>query len=144
VHKFPVLRDGVNEKLLEKVRKNVDTCLSALFDEEDLVRMDGMTSFPFGSATIHVTVVPWHSKDVLVKVFSYLADSVKTKKAAIEFLRLNSDAPLGAFSMAFDNSVIFSCSLPGANLDKSELIGALQTVAAYADQYDDIIREMYR
>ena len=144
MHKFPVLKDGVNEKLLEKVRKKVDACLSGLFDKEDLVKVDGMTSFSFGSATVNVTVVPWHSGDVLVKVFSFLAENVKTKKAATEFLRLNADVPLGAFSIAFDNTVMFSCSLPGANVDTSESTGALQTVAASADQYDDILKEMYR
>ncbi len=142
MHKFPVLRDGINEKLLGKVRKSVDTCLSGLFDEGDLVKVDGMTSFTFGSATVNVTVVPWHSGDVLVKVFSYLADNVKTKKAAVDFLRLNANVPLGSFSMVFDNTVMFSCSLPGAKLDSSELVGALQTVAAYADQYDDILKEI--
>ena len=101
-----------------------------------------MTSFTFGSATVNVTVVPWHSGDVLVKVFSYLADNVKAKKAAVDFLRLNANVPLGSFSMVFDNTVMFSCSLPGAKLDSSELVGALQTVAAYADQYDDILKEI--
>ena len=38
---------------------------------------------------------------------------------------------------------MFSCSLPAANLDRNELVGALQTVAVYADQYDDILKEQY-
>jgi hypothetical protein len=117
--------------------------LRELFEDDDLVRVDDLVSFTFGSATIQVTVLPWHSEDVLVKVFSYLAENVDREKAAADFLRLNADLPLGSFSLVFDNTVMLSCSLPGAHLDRSELLGALQTVAAYADQYDDILKEMY-
>ncbi|MEA4880762.1 MAG: YbjN domain-containing protein [Synergistaceae bacterium] len=105
--------------------------------------MDNITSFSFGSATIQVMVIPWHSEDVLVKIFSYLAENVDPCKVAGDYLRLNSDLPLGRFSLIFDNTVMFSCSLPCANLDRSEFVGALQTVAAYADQYDDILKEQY-
>ncbi len=143
MHKFPLLKDGVNGPLLEEVRGKVNVWLRELFEDDDLVRVDDLVSFTFGSATIQVTVLPWHSEDVLVKVFSYLAENVDREKAAADFLRLNADLPLGSFSLVFDNTVMLSCSLPGAHLDRSELLGALQTVAAYADQYDDILKEMY-
>ena len=144
MHKFPLLKDGVNEKLLKEVRSKVDRWLDELFDEGDLTRVDDLTQFTFGSATIQVMVKPWHSEDVLVKVFSYLAENVDGKRAAVDFMRLNAELPLGAFSLVFDNTVMLSCSIPGASLDRSELLGALQTVAVYADQYDDIIIEYYR
>lgn len=143
MHKFPLLKDGVNEKMLTEVRKKVDSWMDEFFDEDDLVRVDDLISFQFGSATIQVTVIPWHSEDVLVKVFSYLAENVDRAKVAPEFMRLNADLPMGAFSLVFDDTVMLSCSVPGANLDKNELLGALQTVAAYADQYDDILKELY-
>ncbi|MDI9370804.1 MAG: YbjN domain-containing protein [Synergistaceae bacterium] len=143
MHKFPILKDGVNEKLLAEARAKVDKWLDEFFDEGDLTKVDDLVQFEFGSATIQVTVNPWHSEDVLVKVFSYLADDVDGRRAAVDFMRLNAELPLGAFSLVFDNTVMLSCSIPGANLDKSELLGALQTVAAYADQYDDILKEYY-
>lgn len=143
MHKFPILKDGVNEELLVSVRAKVDEYLKDFFDEEDLVKVDDLVSFSFGSATIQVTVNPWHSENVLVKVFSYLAENVDAVKAARDFMRLNAEIPLGAFSLVFDDTVMLSCSLPGADLDKSELLGALQTVAAYADEYDDILKEQY-
>ena len=144
MHKFPLFKDGINEALLKSVEQETDAWLKELFDEGDLTKVDNITSFSFGSATIQVMVVPWHSEDVLVKVFSYLAENVDPCKVAGDFLRLNSDLPLGRFSLIFDNTVMFSCSLPAANLDRNEFVGALQTVAAYADQYDDILREQYR
>ena len=143
MRKFPILRDGVNKDLLGAVRAKVGAFLPELFDEEDLVQVDDIFSFSFGSATIQVSVVPWHSKDVLVKVFSYLAENVDPARACASFMRLNADVPMGSFSMTFDNSVMFSCSLPGRNLDRSELLGALQTVALYSDLYDDILKERY-
>ena len=144
MHKFPLLKDGINEELLKKAGQKVDDWLKELFDKADLTKVDNITSFSFGSATIQVMVVPWHSEDVLVKIFSYLAENVDPCKVAGDFLRMNSDLPLGRFSLIFDNTVMFSCSLPAANLDRNEFVGALQTVAAYADQYDDILREQYR
>ncbi len=143
MHKFPLLEDGINGELLKSAGHKTDAWLKELFDEGDLMKVDNITSFIFGSATIQVMVVPWHSEDVLVKIFSYLAENVDPCKVAGDFLRMNSDLPLGRFSLIFDNTVMFSCSLPAANLDRSEFVGALQTVAAYADQYDDILREQY-
>ena len=139
MHKFPLFKDGINEALLKSVEQKTDAWLKELFDEGDLTKVDNITSFSFGSATIQVMVVPWHSEDVLVKVFSYLAENVDPCKVAGDFLRLNSDLPLGRFSLIFDNTVMFfAVPLPAANLDGTKLVGALQTVAVYADQYDDI------
>ena len=73
MHKFPLFKDGINEALLKSVEQKTDAWLKELFDEGDLTKVDNITSFSFGSATIQVMVVPWHSEDVLVKVFSYLA-----------------------------------------------------------------------
>lgn len=141
---FPLLKDGVNDELMGKTFEKLRDFLNELFDKEELTQVDRLFAFTFGSASVQVTVLPWHSEDVLVKVFSYLAENVDRMKVAPEFMRLNADLPLGAFSFVFDDTVMLSCSLAGANLDKNELVGAIQTVAAYADQYDDILQELYR
>ncbi len=114
MHKFPVLKDGVNEKLLAEARAKVDRWLGEFFDDGDLTRVDDLVQFEFGSATIQVTVKPWHSEDVIVKVFSYLAEDVDGERAAVDFMRLNAELPLGAFSLVFDNTVMLSCSIPGS------------------------------
>jgi hypothetical protein len=54
-------------------------------------------------------------------------------------LRKNATLHVGAFGLTFDNTVIFSCSLAGSNLDMNELKAALQTVATISDYYDDQI-----
>ncbi len=145
MHKFAALKDGANETLLAEVRKRVAGMLKNFFDPEDLTVVDDLTAFSFGSATVYVQVVPWHTEDVLVRVFSYLAENVDpaSEELGEKLLRLNAAAPMGAFSLVFDRTVMFSCALPGAHLDPQELLGALQTVAVYADQYDDLLKEMF-
>ncbi len=80
MHKFHLLKDGVNGPLMDEVRAKVNTWLREFFDEDDLMRVEDLVSFSFGSATIQVTVLPWHSGDVLVKVFSYLAENVDRQR----------------------------------------------------------------
>jgi hypothetical protein len=145
MRKFALLKDGSNEALLAKTKNTVTALLGELFDPEDLTSVEDLHSFPFGSATIQIQVLPWHAEDVLVRVFSYLVENVDPSKEGLceQLLRLNATVPLGAFSLVFDGTIMFSCSLAGNNLDKNELLGALQTVAAYADQYDDILKAFF-
>ena len=145
MHKFTAFKDGVNEPLLAEVRKHVAEMLKDFFDPEDLTVVDDITAFSFGSATVQIQVVPWHTEDVLVRVFSYLAENADPTSGELgeKLLRLNATAPMGAFSLVFDRTIMFSCALPGSHLDPNELLGAMQTVAAYADQYDDLLQEMF-
>jgi hypothetical protein len=121
----------------------VATYLAQLFDEHELVNVEGLYAFTFGTVQIEVQVIPWHSEDVLVKVFSYVAQNVPaTKELAEELLRLNATTSFGSFGITFDNDILFSYSLAGANLDFNEFSAAIQTVATIADQYDEKIQSM--
>lgn len=139
--KFALLKDGVNETLIKATQTKIASYLSRLFDEQELVIVDGLYAFTFGTVQIEVQVIPWHSEDVLVKVFSYLAQDVTlTKEMSEELLRLNSTLSFGSFGITFDNSVVFSYSLAGANIDFNEFSAAIQTVATIADEYDEKIQ----
>ena len=139
--KFALLKDGVNETLIKATQTKIASYLSRLFDEQELVIVDGLHAFTFGTVQIEVQVIPWHSEDVLVKVFSYLAQDVTlTKEMSEELLRLNSTLSFGSFGITFDNSVVFSYSLAGANIDFNEFSAAIQTVATIADEYDEKIQ----
>jgi hypothetical protein len=139
--KFALLKDGVNETLIKATQTKIASYLSRLFDEQELVNIDGLYAFTFGTVQIEVQVIPWHSEDVLVKVFSYLAQDVTlTKEMSEELLRLNSTLSFGSFGITFDNSVLFSYSLAGANIDFNEFSAAIQTVATIADEYDEKIQ----
>lgn len=139
--KFALLKDGVNETLIKATQNKIASYLSRLFDAQELINVDGLYAFTFGTVQIEVQVIPWHSEDVLVKVFSYVAhDITMTKEMSEELLHLNSTLSFGSFGITFDNAVIFSYSLAGANIDFNEFSAAIQTVATIADEYDEKIQ----
>ncbi len=139
--KFALLKDGVNETLINATQNKVASYLSRLFDEQELVNIEGLYAFTYGTVQIEVQVLPWHSEDVLVKVFSYVAQEVTlTKELSEELLRLNATLSFGSFGITFDNAVIFSYSLAGTNIDFNEFSAAIQTVATIADEYDEKIQ----
>jgi hypothetical protein len=140
--KFHILKEGVNETLINATREKITTYLSELFEPHELVEIDGMYSFSFGTVTVCIRVVPWHSDDALVSVFSYLADNVTmSPELSRELLHLNATIPFGGFGVSFE-SVVFTYSLAAANIDFNEFSAAVQTVAYIADEYDEMVKEM--
>ncbi len=134
------IKAGINERLLEEVREKVREYLKSIVD--DPVEVDGTISFKYGSVTVGVEVVPWHEEDVLVNVFSYLADNVPVDgNLARTLLELNARFPLGAFAIGAEDSVLYRYALAGANLDLNELAAAVYTVATVADSYDEFVGE---
>ncbi len=131
---------GVNEDLLKEVREKVKTYLKEVVD--DFVEVDGILSFTYGSVTVNVEVVPWHRDDVLVKVFSYLAENAQLSDDLMRtLLEMNARFPLGAFAVSMGDSVMYRYSIAGANLDLNEFVAAVYTVATVADSYDEFVRE---
>jgi hypothetical protein len=97
-----------------------------------------MFSFSFGTVSVNILIRPWHTEDVLVDVFSYIAEEVElTKEELDELLRLNATIPFGSFGISMENSIKFSYTLAGRNLDFNEFAAAVQNIAAIADQYDE-------
>ena len=141
--KFHILKEGKNDSLIRATEDKVSQYLSRIFEEHEIVKVEGMYSFAFGSVNIEIRIVPWHSEDLLVTIFSYVAEHVSlTPELAEELLRLNATIPFGSFGLTFDHSVIFSHSLAGANIDFNEFVSAVQTVATIADEHDEKIREL--
>ncbi len=131
---------GVNEDLLKEVREKVKTYLKEVVD--DFVEVDGILSFTYGSVTVNVEVVPWHRDDVLVKVFSYLAENAQLSDDLMRtLLEMTARFPLGAFAVSMGDSVMYRYSIAGANLDLNEFVAAVYTVATVADSYDEFVRE---
>ena len=141
--KFKMLKEGTNEELLKEVGAKITHFLQDIFDDYEVAEADGIHSFSFGSINVEIRVVPWHTEDVLINVFSYVAEEVVvTQELTEELLRLNATTPFGSFGITFDNSVIYSYSLAGRNIDKNEFLAAVQTVATIADDYDEKINEI--
>jgi hypothetical protein len=140
--KFNVLKNGINEALITSTQHKVEKYMSELFHDYEIVRIDDFYTFTFGSITVTVQVLPWHSEDVLVKVYAYLGDedSEITSETMEELLRINANIPFGSFGVTFEKQPVFSYSLAGANLDLNEFQAAVQMVAKTADEYDEMIK----
>ncbi len=136
--KFNVLNTGDNQALINETYAKIDGFVEELFHEDEVIKIDDMYSFSFGTVTINMLVRPWHSEDVLVDVFSYLAEDVDLSKEQLdELLRLNATIPFGSFGLSLENSIKFQYTLAGKNIDLNEFSAAVQNIAAIADQYDE-------
>jgi len=136
--KIKVLKAGTNEELLAATRQKVDAYMKEMFNEDEIIQLDDIYSFSFGTISVNVEVRPWHSEDVLVEVYAYLADDMELSHEQLEeLLRLNARMSFGAFGLSLENSLKFSYALAGKNLDMNEISAAIQNVAVIADQYDE-------
>ena len=140
--KFKILKSGTNDALVAATKQKVETYMKDLFHDHEVVKIDDFYTFTFGSITVTVQVLPWHSEDVLIKVYSYLGkDDVElAPELTAELLRLNATIPFGSFGITFEGQAIFSYSLAGANVDANEFQAAVQMVAKTADDYDEYVK----
>jgi hypothetical protein len=140
--KFKILKSGENDAMIASTKQKVEGFMKELFHEHEVVKIDDFYSFSFGSVSVTVQVLPWHSEDVLIKVYSYLGedDTQVSPDLASELLRLNASIPFGSFGLTFEGQAIFSYSLAGANVDMNEFQAAVQMVAKTADDYDEYVK----
>ena len=136
--KFKVLHTGENQSLINDTYAKIEGYIERLFHEDEVIKIDDIYSFSFGTVTVNMLVRPWHSEDVLVDVFSYLAEDVELSKAQMEeLLRMNATIPFGSFGISMEDSIKFQYTLAGKNIDFNEFSAAVQNIAAIADQYDE-------
>lgn len=140
--KFTALKEGKNDAILASAQQKVEKYMGQLFHEHEIVKIDDFYTFTFGTITVTIQVLPWHSEDVIVKVYSYVGEENQEVGAETrdELLRLNASIPFGSFGVNFEKQAIFSYSLPGANLDYNEFEAAVQMVAKIADEYDEAVK----
>ncbi|HAI74719.1 MAG TPA: hypothetical protein DCM08_00590 [Microscillaceae bacterium] len=140
--KFAILKEGVNEALISETKGKVEKYIQELFHDYEIVKIDDYYTFTFGTISVTIEVLPWHSEDVLVKVYSYLAENIEIAGARAEaLLNLNSRISFGSFGITFEKQAVFVYSLAGKNLDLNEFQAAVQMVAKTADEFDEIIKK---
>lgn len=140
--KFKILKSGVNEALIASTKQKIEGYMKDLFHDHEVIKIDDFYTFTFGSISVTVQVLPWHSEDILVKVYSYLGEEEVQLSADLsaELLRLNATIPFGSFGVTFEGQAVFSYSLAAANLDANEFQAAVQMVAKTADDYDEYVK----
>jgi len=104
---------------------------------------NGAITLEFGSTQIMVIVRDFTEDDTIVECMATVVSGATISSELMRFLlRKNAELHFGAFGLLFDDSIIFSHAINGANLDSNELLTALHAVAVIADHYDDEIVEM--
>lgn len=136
--KFKVLHSGENQALVDATYAKIDGYMKELFHEDEVIKIDDLYSFSFGTVSVNIVVRPWHTEDVLVDVFCYIAEDKELSATQMEeLLRMNATIPFGSFGLSMENSIKFSYTLAGKNMDLNEFSAAVQNIAAIADQYDE-------
>jgi len=128
--------------LLETARTTVGAFLAERFPDA-IDYGDGSYTISHGSSSVMIVVRPYTETDTMVELISQIVTGAKIDEAVLRWmLRKNAELHFGAFGLLFDDTIIFSYSLPGNSLDAGELESAITSVAVIADHYDDIIVNM--
>lgn len=103
----------------------------------------GMFTVQEGSAVVGITIRPWHEDDVAVEFTSQLVNGATINSDVMRWLlQKNAELHFGAFGLLFDDTILYSQTVPGGTLDKATFTTTARMVAAIADHYDDEILNM--
>lgn len=130
------------EKMLTETRDRVKGYLQNVFP--DFVEFsDGSFTVSEGSAIISIIIRPWYGGDVAVEFTSHLVSGANLTPEALRWLlQKNVEIHFGAFGLLFDDTIVYSQTLPGNDLSRAEFEATVLTVARIADHYDDEIVAM--
>lgn len=102
---------------------------------------DGIYFFRFGSTVVTVSLFE-DEEDTYVRVAStLLKDFELSEELVTRLMRLNNQVLFGAF-LLFEDTISFSATLLGNNLDYNELHKTLRYVAKVSDDFDDVLQAM--
>lgn len=126
-------------EILNATTEKVTTFLKQSYP--DYVAFDEYTfTIKRGSSQVMVVVRPYTEDDTIVEFISNVVYETNVNPDLMYFLlRKNTELHFGGFGLLFDDTVIFSYSIAGKNLDENEFRTALNSVAIIADYYDDEI-----
>ena len=120
------------QELIDKTRAKVREYLAGVdpeFQEYD----SGMFTVQEGSAVVGITIRPWHDDDVAVEFTSQLVNGATITPDVMRWLlQKNAELHFGAFGLLFDDTILYSQSVPGGNLDEKTFTAAARTVATIA------------
>lgn len=130
-------------EILNSTAEKVVTFLKQAYP--DYVSFDDYTfTIKRGSTQVMVQVRPYTNDDSIVEFVSNVVYQTNvTPNLMYYLLRKNAELHFGGFGLLFDDTVIFSYSIAGKNLDENEFNTALNSVAIIADYYDDEIVEKF-
>lgn len=130
------------EQLLTSTRDSVRGHLHQIYP--DFVEFqDGFFTVQEGSAIVSITIRPWHDEDVVIEFTSQLVSGGNITAEVMKWLlQKNVELHFGGFGLLFDDTVVYSHTLPGINLTRESFEATIRTVATIADHYDDEVATM--
>jgi hypothetical protein len=127
----------------EEVYRQVKTYLDELVDEhsDDAEHCDFYLKY--GSTVLEISIDAYEEDDAVIEILAFCVQGVEpTFELMQELLTLNSEVPLGAFSMV-ENDIFYSHSFLGRRLRPEQLIASLDCVASVSDLYDEKLVAKY-
>lgn len=127
----------------EEVYRQVKTYLDELVEEhfDDAAHCDFYLKY--GSTVLEISIDPYEEDDAVIEILAFCVQGVEqTYELMAELLRLNSEVPLGAFSMS-GQDIFFSHAILGRRLRPEQLIASLDSVASISDLYDERLVAKY-
>lgn len=127
----------------EEVYRTVKQYLDELVDEhfDDASHCDFYLKY--GSTVLEISIDPYEEDDAVIEILAFCVQGVEqTFELTQELLQLNSEVPLGAFSMC-GNDIFYSHSFLGRRLRPEQLIASLDSVASISDLYDEKLVAKY-
>lgn len=127
----------------EEVYRQVKAYLDELVEEhfDDAEHCDFYLKY--GSTVLEISIDPYEEDDAVIEILAFCVQGVEpTFDLTRELLQINSEVPLGAFSMVADG-IFYSHAFLGRRLRPEQLIASLDSVASISDLYDEQIVAKY-
>lgn len=127
----------------EEVYRQVKTYLDELVEEhfDDAGHCDFYLKY--GSTVLEISIDPFEEDDAVIEILAFCVQGVEpTFELMQELLRINSEVPLGGFSMC-GQDIFFSHSFLGRRLRPEQLIASLDSVASISDMYGERLVAKY-
>lgn len=121
------------EEVYRQVKSYLDELVEEHFDDADHCDF----YLKYGSTVLEISIDPYEEDDAVVEVLAFCVQGVEPSfELMSELLQLNSEVPLGAFSMV-GTDIFFSHAFLGRRLRGEQMIASLDVVASISDLYDE-------
>jgi|GEM_PF-165216 len=125
--------------IMDKVADRVRDCLDQAYP--DRIEYDSYRfTVEHGSTIVMIAIRPFLEDEVCIECFAQVVTGCTISSSLMSYLlRKNAELHFGAFGMLFDNTVTFSHSITGSDMNEDEFLNTLRVVALISDYYDDRI-----
>jgi hypothetical protein len=127
------------EEVYRQVKSYLDELVDEHFDDADHCDF----YLKYGSTVLEISIDAYEEDDAVISVLAFCVQGVDpTFELMQELLLLNSETPLGAFSLV-ETDIFYSHAFLGRRLRPEQLIASLGSVASVSDLYDEKLVAKY-